>query len=97
MLFPQKACDQGSAARTCYICNSDADIENRQDQCCARNHVRVVCPADIEGVRHVVDQDDELGDDGRNSHGRQRLRNRHLFKEISAFFFFLLYKSLLPK
>ena len=83
--------DQGSAACSGNVRDRNADIKDRQDQRRAGHHIGIVGAPYIEGVRHVVDQHDQLRDYRGHSHSRKGFGNRHLFKEITVFFFLQMY------
>ena len=96
VLFPHQTGNQGPAAGPRDVGDRDADIEDGQDQGRARHHVGIVGPPDIEGVRHIVDQDDQLRDHRRDRHLGQGLGHRHHFKEIFVPCFLLLDRPVLP-
>ena len=88
---PHQPGDQSPAARSRDVRDRDADIKDRQDQRRAGHHIGIVGSSYIEGVRHVVDQHDQLRDHCGHSHSRKGFGNRHLFKEITVFFFLQMY------
>ena len=88
---PHQPGDQSPAACSRDVRDRNADIKDRQDQRRACHHIGIVGSSYIEGVRHVVDQHDQLRDHRGHSHSRKGFGNRHLFKEITVFFFLQMY------
>ena len=77
-LFPGEQFRQQSAAPGAeHGTDGETDVEERENQGDARNHVGIVGSADKERVGQIVDQDDDLAHHGGNRHGAHRLRDRH--------------------
>ena len=68
----QQPRDEGAAPDARQARQTQRDVEDGQDEGGPRHHVGVVGLADIEGVGHVVDQDDQLAGHRRQDHDPQR-------------------------
>ena len=81
--LPQQARDQRATADAGQPGQAGADIEYGQYERSGGDHVGVVRLRNVKRVRHIVDEHDELADDGRQHHHPQRPRHRqaaeHLF------------------
>ena len=82
LALPEQAGDQRTAADARQPGQTQGDVEHGQDQRSGRHHVRVVGLADIKGVRHVVDEYDELTDHRRQDHLAQCDGHGQLRKHI---------------
>ena len=78
----EQAGNQRAAADTRQTGQAQRDVEYRQDQRSARDHVRVVRLPHVKRVRHVVDEDDQLTDHRGDDHFAQRGRDRQFLKQI---------------
>ena len=73
--------DEASAADAEEVGQRARHQEHREYQRRRGDHVGIVGPTDEPGVRHVVNQGDQLADNRGNRHGQQRLWNGHRFKQ----------------
>ena len=78
----QQTGNQGSAACPRQPRQTEGDVEHRQDQGCGRHHVGVICLPHKKGIRHVVDQNDQLAGHRRNNHFSQGGWHREILKHI---------------
>ena len=70
--FAQQSGDQRAAADARKACQTQGDVEHRQNEGGSRHHVGVVGLAHKKGVGHVVDQHDQLAGHRRKHHFGQR-------------------------
>ena len=74
--------DQTAPADAQEVRQCDVQHDQRQRQRGGRGHVGVAGPPDKIGVHHVIDQVDQLTDDGRYGHGPQGLGHRDPGKQF---------------
>lgn len=78
----QQPGDQRAAADARKAGQTQGDVEHRQDQRGARHHIGVVGLPHKEGVRHVVDQHDQLAGHRGKDHFCQRGRDGKILEDV---------------
>ena len=85
-LLPQQAGNQRTAADTCQARQAKGQVEHRKHQGSPGHHVGVGSLPHEEGIRHVIDEHNELAGYRREHHPSQRRWNgkplKHLLRRI---------------
>ena len=88
-LLPEKPGDKRASADPRKAGKAEGNIKYGQDQRSSCHHVRIIRPAHIKCIRHIIDQYDDLTDDRRHDHRPQCGTYGHIFKHVIAFMILL--------
>ena len=82
VLSAHKLDHQIAAADTEEVGNARRQQIHRADEAGGRHHIGVVRHADEPGIGNIIDEGNDLADDGGDRHDRQGLGNAHPFKNF---------------
>ena len=84
---PQQSGDQSSPSDAGQPRQTQGNVKYREDQGCGGYHIGISRLPHIKGIRHVVNQHDQLADDRGNYHDPQRRCFRQAFKDLFSVLF----------